>query len=148
MKCHYSFIGHDEGKVRTLSRRWDPGFGPLDEKEAMNGAAIGTSSVLYITAEGDLHHAHKITQFYFETCFYLFKFKPFKGLSRDLICTLHFSLLLCTEETCKSRRDTKEDGPDKKDTKSSTSIIKLRTSRLYNERDINCTKPRFSVHFI
>lgn len=32
----------------------DPGFGPRDENEAINGAGTFTSWDLYITADGDL----------------------------------------------------------------------------------------------
>lgn len=40
--------------VSTLRMCWDPGFGPLDENEAANGAGVFTSWLLYITADGDL----------------------------------------------------------------------------------------------
>lgn len=44
----------------TLRRRRDPGFGPREEKEAINGAGTLTSWDLYITADGDLHSFSQI----------------------------------------------------------------------------------------
>lgn len=41
--------------IYTLRRCFDPGFGPREEKEAINGARTLTSWDLYITADGDLH---------------------------------------------------------------------------------------------
>jgi len=37
-----------------LRRCLDPGFGPLDENVATNGASTFSSWLLYITADGDL----------------------------------------------------------------------------------------------
>ena len=38
----------------TFRMRWEPGFGPLDEKEATIGAFALSCFVLYITAVGVL----------------------------------------------------------------------------------------------
>jgi hypothetical protein len=40
--------------ISTLSTFFDPGFGPLDENVAANGAGTFSSWLLYITADGDL----------------------------------------------------------------------------------------------
>lgn len=46
--------------IYTLRRCFDPGFGPREEKEAINGAGTLTSWDLYITADGDLHSNKKV----------------------------------------------------------------------------------------
>lgn len=45
--------------ISGFSTCFVPGFGPLDENEAIKGAEIFTSSDLYITADGDLHFSKR-----------------------------------------------------------------------------------------
>lgn len=47
----------------TLRRWFEPGFGPRDENDAINGALTLTSSDLYITADGDLYYCSDVIIF-------------------------------------------------------------------------------------